>query len=385
LRSIVRLVWCCVHVVWSLGALVVLCFRRRRAVCVFTHAPDVDADGLDRQLGPLVDRLRADGTPCVEITFVALSRDFLRCVGRRRGAFLSYVLIAGPAWLWALPAADRRATRRAAGARVASLLFRLLRPRAVVLTDESGSGQPLLRAARRRGIPVVGVQHGDFQPDNPQYAQATDVEPADTLCVWSPWFRERLLRISPIYTPERVAVTGRLRYPAPPPSERDGRELHVLLLSEASADFPGEVHDALRVLEGDPGIAVSIQPHPGEDPGRWSGSVVRTSSLVTALQDCDVALGVGSSALLEALYHRRPAITLVTRERRDPSGYAGEELVATCEDAGELAALCRALAGPESRAELEARRSRVWGEDEPDPVDPVEAVLALCLPEDRHA
>ena len=380
MRTVARLGWCVVHTIWSLGVLLYFCVRRRGALLVFTHYPDVDQDGLDRQMGPLIDRLLLERIPFVEITFVALNRDFIENVRLKRRAFLSYVLIAGPAWVAALFSADKRAARRAVGSRVAGILLRMLRPKRVVVTDESGSGQTLLRAARRLGIAVIGVQHGDFQEHNAQYTprdgRPFDVQAADLLCVWSPWFRDRLTRISPVYDVSRVVVTGRLRYPTPARSKPERARLRVLVLSEAADDFPDRIRDYLTALEEEPGFTVSIQPHPAEDASRWSGVKVHRGSLVAALLACDVALGIGSSALLEALYHQRPGITLVTEDRRDPSRYGAEGLVEICSDPPLLAPLCRSLTQPAYREWLANNRARVWGDNAPRAVG---AILDLCV------
>ena len=69
--------------------------------------------------------------------------------------------------------------------------------------------------------------------------------------------------------------------------------------------------------------------------------------------------GTGSSALLEALWHGRPAVSLVVAGRRDPAGYADAGLVEPCADPKNLPALCRELArGGAERTE--ERRARVW-------------------------
>ena len=163
-------------------------------------------------MGVLIDGLLDRRERFVEITLVPLSADWVRNLCNKRRPFFSLAAIYGPAALLAFVTRSDRMRLRVWLARV---LLALLRPTALVLIDESGSGQSLLRAARKQGVPVLGIQHGDFQPDNPQYAEsfATErgVEPADVLCVWSPWFRERLFAISSIYDASNVRVTGRLR------------------------------------------------------------------------------------------------------------------------------------------------------------------------------
>jgi len=385
MKALTRTLWFVAHAAWSLASLVVLAVTRRRAVLVFTHEPDVVRER-DRQMGPLVERLSATRVPFVEIVFVALDCDFVRCVRRLRRPFISYALLAGPARVLSLASADRAVARNAARARLAGWLLDLLRPTRLILTDESGSGQPLVRAARARALPVLGIQHGDFQPDNAQYApvgaEPFAVEPVDLLCVWSEWFAARLRRVSPIYDARRIAVTGRLRFPASAqdePNEQDDGErngaLRVLLLSEAGDAFPEQVAPYLAALDAAADVRLTVRPHPAEARARWAERTLDAGELGAALARCDLALGVASSALLEALYHRRPAVTLVVEGRDDPAGYAADSVVARCALPEDLVATCRALAADSARARLDGRRARVWGADEG---DAVEAVLERC-------
>ena len=80
----------------------------------------------------------------------------LGLMATKRRLFVSHAAILALARVLSLGKSNDRSRKT-----VARLLLRSLRPRAVYLIDESGSGQPLLCAARSLGIRVIGVQHGD--------------------------------------------------------------------------------------------------------------------------------------------------------------------------------------------------------------------------------
>ncbi len=319
------------HVLASSVATLRFALTRRGAVLVFTHAHDLDHDGRDRQMGPLVDRLRAEGRPFFEVTFVALdggATGWRRNARAKRRPFVSWA---------ALLVAGRIVGRE----RAARAFLALLRPAALFLIDESGSGQPLVRAARSLSIPSVGIQHGDFQPDNAQYANPrAGTVPVDVLAVWSPWFRERLLRCSSSYDASNTRVTGRLRDPAPEPVARDAGDVRVLLVSEAHDRFPVDVEPFLAALREARGIRLAIRPHPGEDAARWPVGEVARGTLSEELVRCDVAIGRASSALLEALWFGRPIVCVGA----DPARFVGDGAAIALTNPKDLPSLVQRLA-----------------------------------------
>lgn len=382
LRHLRRLSWLVVHLAFTAASLAWLALARRGATLVFTHAPDLDAEGRDAQMGPLVDGLLARGLPVVEWTLVPLDRSFLRNLRAKRRPFVSHAAVLGPARVLAAFAwRDRREVRVA----LARAVLRALRPRACYLVDESGSGQTVLRAARRLGIPTIGVQHGDFQPGNRQYALTAaasgQVEAADVLALWSPWFQRRLLAISPIYGESNTRVTGRLRYgrAAQEPLARGPRGtsevVDVLVVSESPDSYPsfaGAAAPFLDALRADAGVRLRIRPHPAEDARRWEGAgELSRGPLARDLERAGVVVGVASSALLEALFHGRPAVSLSLPGLEDRAGYVAEGLLVSCGEPSALPGLCRALAAAGAPVHS---RERVWGGA---PEDAVEELLAL--------
>ena len=69
MTAVGRLAWTAVHVAFSVVALAWLWAFRRGTPLLLTHYRDLDADGVDRQMGALVDAL---GGRAVEVTLVPL-------------------------------------------------------------------------------------------------------------------------------------------------------------------------------------------------------------------------------------------------------------------------------------------------------------------------
>jgi hypothetical protein len=246
--------------------------------------------------------------------------------------------------------------------------LRWLRPRILYLVDESGSGQPLVRAARELGIRSIGIQHGDF-PTSAQYAPSGQgsfaVEPVDLLCVWSEWFRERLLAVSPIYHRHNTAVTGRLRWPAilaATTAAAAARTTRVLVIGARGATARAALQpfvDSLAAAGAE--FAVRLRPHPAEANGSLP-------SLGDSLQVCDVVVGSASSALLEAIYWQRPVITCGNTE----VAAAEAQLAIPCADPAQLQHLVRSLASTAGTVRAEEAYRIVWSGC---PENPVEAIL----------
>lgn len=371
-----RLFWTGAQLLWSATMVWVLVVFRRRSNLVFTHHGDIDADGRDQQMGPLVDALIAGGEGLVEVARIPLSPALLGAIRLKRRPFLSQAALLAPSWLWSLgsPARATALRRWAAGC-----LLRLLRPRVVYLIDESGSGQPLLQAARRLGIRVIGIQHGDFA-GNPQYCAGPtfDRQAADVLCVWSSWYRDRLLDTSPIYTADNVRVTGRLRYPTPEAAPRDPSVddgvLRILVLGERDAAFWTAMDPFVRALTDRRDFAVEVRRHPAETDSDSPPSPSPLSpSLAVAVKNSDVVLGSGSSALLEAVYWSRAIIVCATLRLGDPAGLVRDGLAIPCENPNDLADLCRELCELDRSAQVRTAHDMVWGDIE---VDAVHKILS---------
>ncbi len=351
MKALARAFWLAVQTGFGGALLIWLLAARRGRPLILTHHQDRDPTGRDRQLGPLLDAL---GTNRVEVALVpARAATTLARVRPGASAPVPYAFLVALAWLLRPFARDARTV-------VARWLLAALRPRVVFLIDESGSGQPFVRAARALGIRSVGIQHGDFAPGNAQYDHTAgrDVVPVDVLCVWSAWFQARLFAVSRIYTSANTRVTGRLRDPvvtAPVPA--DGR-LRVLCIMEAGVGFAGLLAPYLAALRAAPDVDVSVQAHPS--------TATPSRSLADSLQWCEVAVGARSSALLEAVWHRR-AIVVVDPTSGPPSPAA--EFAISCPSPAGLVDACRAAAHDATRREFAF--ARVWGDAPPSPAQAI--------------
>ncbi len=376
MRPLLRALRLAAHLCVSGVAFLWFVLRCRGGALLFTHHPDVDGAGRDVQMGPLTDEVRARRGPLVEVTLVSLEGGLLHNLRVKRRPFVSHAALLLVARLVGL-------LLRSDGKRARDLtacgLLRALRPATVFLIDESGSGQMLVRGARALGIRTVGIQHGDFQPDNPQYGAAASAVPVDMLCLWSSWFQERLLRISSIYGADNTSVVGRMRYDeSRSAAGSTGGGVRVLLVSQARPGFRSDVGPFLEVLRADPRLRLTVQPHPGEGPGAWPAAERSHGTLASAIEVADVVCGVDSSALLEALYFRKPALVLAAGPEAS-LGYAESGGLELCRTPEELSELCLRLAGGDAGA-VEECCARIWGRAGG---APVEGILAAAAPEQQ--
>ncbi len=363
------------HGILSVGTLILWRMGRGGSL-VFTHAPDLDSSGRDGQMGPLVEALRNRGR-LREVTLVPLTWNWLlRNWRAKRRPFVSHASILGTARLLAPWNATRRRRWRQ---RIASFVLSQARVNSVFLIDESGSGQSLLKAARSKGIPVLGIQHGDFHSGNHQYDSAAGggVEPADVLCVWSHWFRARLLALSRIYDENNTVVTGRMRAETRPARPRiPTARLAVLFLGEAHSEFFGEARPFWEALMEAEGLQPKWKPHPSSERLPIEDSRLERRPLWEALNEADVVVGRDSSALLEAVHQERPVVLFGNHQGLDRSGYGDQGIGTRCEESTEIVATCRKATGAEDSTRAGVRKM-VWGQDSRDPVAEILAVEAV--------
>lgn len=372
MRALRRVLWTPVHVVVGLAAFTRDLLRARGGTLVFTHFQDRDATGRDQQMGPFLEALAARGDRLVQVELVPLSGSVLRARRPDGRLAIPHALLLLAARLLALGGRSRHRLR-AARRRVAAWALRALAVRIVYTIDESGSGQPFVQAGRSLGIPVVGVQHGDFRPGNPRYDAAApgseEVAPVDALCLWSPWFKRRLMAISRIYGEHNTRVTGRPGHerpvPATPEPAGEGR-VNVLVLEDAGEEGGAGLAPFVEALRGDGRFALRIRGHPG------SARAGPRPPLQEELQWCRVAVGRRSSALLMAIRAGRPVVVL------DPGAdaeLAREGLAEPAADPGALVAACLELSGSAGAGRARSTWDRVWGDVPPGP--PTDRILEV--------
>jgi hypothetical protein len=254
-----------------------------------------------------------------------------------------------PAWLNGQREVMRRVDR----------FYDRLQPAAVFMNHE-GNRTPWVAAAKRRGIPVVAVQHGVIFPAHAvyQHPRLETLPLPDVTCVFGPYERDVLLNHGG-YLPAEVSVTGSPRpgqesrtdmAPEALAREREAvrRELGVtpderlLVVSSANIWIVRDVHIVemvARTLGGPlPGIHVVIKQHPGEaDEGpfrelleglaRTGGyspprlTVVREIDLYRLLRAADAHLGLHSTVLTDAALAGTPNLISVGQAYGDLLGY----------------------------------------------------------------
>ncbi|MFI5254871.1 MAG: hypothetical protein ACHQ15_05385 [Candidatus Limnocylindrales bacterium] len=293
---------------WASGEAVRLPARPRRA-----GRPDpvrLDVDGVD--LGPAMDRL-VDG-------YVGLWQEAMERAARWAERFLAAV-----------------------------------RPQAIYL-DREGTRTKWIVAARRRGIPVVAIQHGMIYPGNPEYVLPPGTTPlrADFTCVFGPAERD-VLTGEGGYRTDEVVVTGSPRSGGEmirQASDREEqanvrRELGVadgnrLLVVSVAHNPVGDLYSAAmvaRLLDGPlPWIHVVVKIHPQDrsDPD-YAGllnrlakagayqppavSVIRDIDLYRLLRSADAHLGQYSTVLTDAVVAGIPNMIALGQAHIDPLDY----------------------------------------------------------------
>jgi hypothetical protein len=383
-------------------------FRLARRDTVFFIIDNV-SPGMrcDFRFAPLYREFDREGFRYAEYAHTLLPRqalgNFLR---RRRPVFFLESADAWARWsglkiippVWTDPTAGGSLEDRALSALVPTMLaacahsvarqrilkraFEFQRARRAVIFDDNRHNYEMIAACRSLGIPVLGFQHGVFNKFHAGLMAFGFSEGRphafDRYGVWSNLFRERLLRDSALFGPERVFVSGPVRPPEETPPRAGGRELpaaggspdriRVLVVSEPLAR-KHEVAAYLQTLLADPQFELYLKLRPGESdrsleeysltPDRVRR--LQTGTVYEALEQVDVAVGTYSTVLYEAVLARKPIVWMST-SRAYGRELAEDHLAEAARKPGELAgAIRKAVAA--SNAELEARRELVWGKD----------------------
>jgi hypothetical protein len=238
----------------------------------------------------------------------------------------------------------------------AGALMERLQP-AVLLTGWEAARTAWLGAARRRGIPVVAIQHGVIYSGTPDYCRPADpalVRP-DVTCVYGRYERDILLREGG-YAEHEVAVTGsprvdpdRIEGPLTP-GERSAVRTdlgvaagdRMLVISGGRmtvGDRLGTLPLLARVLDGPlPGVHIVVKLHPEERDGSHyeelfvgmaaAGgypmprlTIVRDIDLYRLLRSADAHLGVLSTVLTDSVLAGTPNMIVVGQAQADLIGY----------------------------------------------------------------
>jgi hypothetical protein len=284
--------------------------------------------------------------------------------------------------LWALvPTVLELCAFSVARQRILKRALEFQRVRRALIFDDNRHNFELIAACRSLGIPVLGFQHGVFNKFHAGLMafgfSGGRPHAFDRYGVWSNLFRDRLLRDSALFGPERVFVSGPVRPPeeaslgtgrSAQEGENSPRRIRVLVISEPLARKP-EVAAYLQTLLRDPQFELYLKLRPGEsersleDYSLPAGRVhlLQTGTVYAALEQVDVAVGTYSTVLYEAILARKPVVWMKT-SRAYGRELAEDHLAEAARTPGELPGAIRKAAAARS-AELEERRELVWGRE----------------------
>jgi hypothetical protein len=266
----------------------------------------------------------------------------------------------------ALAAARQRMLRRA---------LRFQRVRRALIFDDNRHNHELIAACRSLEIPVLGFQHGVFNKFHAGLMaygfSGARPHAYDRYGVWSPLFRDRLLRDGSLHPAERIFVSGPVRPPAENVARAgrtgaQGGRIRVLVVSEPLAR-KREVAPYLRTLLADPQFELFLKLRPGESTRSLEEyglpadrvRLIQTETVYEAFARVDAAIGTYSTVLYEAALAELPIVWLKTT-RAYGRELAEERLAERADRPEDLpAAIRRAAALPVE--ELRKRRERTWG------------------------
>jgi hypothetical protein len=248
-----------------------------------------------------------------------------------------------------------------------------------VIFDDNRHNHELTAACISLGIPVLGFQHGVFNKFHAGLMafgfSGARPHAFDRYGVWSDLFRDRLLRDSGLFPPDRVFVSGPVRPPeeAAPQRTRARRPgqpdtLRVLVISEPLARKQ-EVAPYLQALLRDPQFEICLKLRPGEsersleDYGLPAGRVrlIKTGTVYEALAQTDAAIGTYSTVLYEAILAMVPIVWMKT-SRAYGRELGEDQLAETASRPEELPGAIRKAVARDD-ALLRRIRERVWGTD----------------------
>jgi hypothetical protein len=294
-----------------------------------------------------------------------------------------------------VPSVLEGCAQSAARQRMLRRALRFQRVRRALIFDDNRHNHELVAACRLLGIPVLGFQHGVFNKFHAglmAYGFAGARRHGfDRYGVWSPLFRDRLLRDGALHTEERIFVSGPVRPPTEnvPRAGRTGAQggrIRVLVVSEPLAR-KREVAPYLQTLLADPQFEICLKLRPGESDRSLEEyhlpkdrvRLIRTGTVYEAFARTDAAIGTYSTVLYEAALAGLPIVWLKTT-RAYGRELAEEHLAERADRPEDLPAVLRRAAAL-SAEERRKRRERMWGEKVADGAEILVRELSHLAPE----
>ena len=272
----------------------------------------------------------------------------------------------------------------------AAAAFEALQPLAALTYAEAGGwGRALALEARRRSIPLAGLQHGFIyrhwlnylhEADEMRPARAGSADsgfPLPTTTLVFDEYAAQHLREAGRFPPEAVLVTGspRLDQLARAVGELDATGLEaaraeagtgerpLLLLATKYAEAPAAVGALIEAMRTLPGVQLAIKTHPAETPAAYAAAAaglpnVRVlpagAPLAPLLRAARAVVTVHSTVALDAIALGVPALAIGLPSNLSPFVEAG--VLAGARTGDEVARALRSLLYDEEfRGQLSSR------------------------------
>lgn len=271
---------------------------------------------------------------------------------------------------WAQRVAATESSLRAAGNVKALLVSEEMYP----------PGMIEIAAARRLGIPTVGVQHGTVFPMHLIYTLPPgQVEGAPTPDYFAAYgeFAKETMSVCGAFPADRIWVTGGTRFDhlVNDPTDRDTarRRLElpqdsriVFVAATLFQEFEEPVRVILETLGRDPGVLVCVKTHPQHDLIERFRAMADQAGATNVryfrehfddlLAACDVMVSSSSTTILEAAVFGRPTISVNFIRNEDWYPYVADGASLGAHTPAELRDALRRILSSDEQNELDVRR-----------------------------
>jgi hypothetical protein len=286
-----------------------------------------------------------------------------------------------------VPLIRRRLARAAGWPRLVAVTERSIRAagnvRALLVEDEFYErGMIIIAAARRAGIPTVGVQHGTSYPMHLKYTMPPEeVKGApmpDYFAAYGEYGRQIVSRLG-AYPYDRVWLSGAARFDhlaamrVDVSAARLGLGLPddrriILVTTQIYPWFPRAVSAVLKAAKDHPDWLVCIKTHPINDsPEIYRALAAQLGAENVRLFDrgfedllaaCDVLVGASSTTVLEAILLGKPTLCMNFTDEADWFPYVADGGSLSGRSDEEVAMNLARCLNPAAQSELAAARAR---------------------------